>query len=238
MKLTNKLGAMDDTCRVADRLSIKANSARQDADSLPRRLLMLLVLALVCRMATALDAPARHVSDTPRHICSKKSDIFYNASLSESHRVVKRDDERDMRPRRRENKKVQDGEEEEDIDIDPDQQPEPPLTPFSSSSGPGSGCGACRPREVLRKHSLELIKNEILSKLGMTQPPNLTGRFRPEFGLNYLLAKYESDTRGSSRNQYPLRRHAHSHSHHSNGLHWVTPDDESIQMQSDAPSDR
>lgn len=256
---------MDGTAYDACRLSINPapqgrHRQRRTADvegrgeGLSRKLLLLLALTLLCHMATALDTPAHPISDN-RHICSKKSDfnIFYNVSLCERHRVVERDaEEGGVRQRRgrdrttdREVKKikVQDEEDDDDVDIDPDQLPEralPPAPPPPQPQPALGSCGLCRPREQLRKHSLEVIKGEILSKLGMTQPPNLTGRFRPEFGLSYLLEKYESDTRGS-RSQYQLRRHAHQHSQHQGhhtGLRWVTPDDDTLLMQGDAPADR
>lgn len=52
-----------------------------------------------------------------------------------------------------------------------------------------SGCSACRLREEMKNFSLEAIKEQILSKLGIDQPPNTTGRALPKVP-SVLLEKY------------------------------------------------
>ncbi|XP_054268972.1 growth/differentiation factor 8-like [Macrosteles quadrilineatus] len=51
------------------------------------------------------------------------------------------------------------------------------------------GCSACRLREEMKNFSLEAIKEQILSKLGIDQPPNTTGVALPQVP-SVLLEKY------------------------------------------------
>ncbi|EFX67989.1 hypothetical protein DAPPUDRAFT_114946 [Daphnia pulex] len=73
----------------------------------------------------------------------------------------------------------------------------------SSSSGPlmgllpepgsyiPSNCTSCIQREELRRRNLEVIKDQILSKLGMQRAPNMTGRLPPRIPpLDHLLDLY------------------------------------------------
>jgi len=54
-----------------------------------------------------------------------------------------------------------------------------------------SNCSTCIQREELRKRNLEVIKDQILSKLGMRTAPNMTGRLPPRIPpLNHLLDLY------------------------------------------------
>lgn len=54
-----------------------------------------------------------------------------------------------------------------------------------------SNCSTCARREELRRRSLEVIKDQILSKLGMQQAPNITGRLPPRIPpLDHLLDMY------------------------------------------------
>lgn len=57
---------------------------------------------------------------------------------------------------------------------------------------PAPGCQSCVFREGLRNLSLQAIKEEILSKLGMKHAPNTTGRALPKIPpLHHLLHIYE-----------------------------------------------
>lgn len=47
-------------------------------------------------------------------------------------------------------------------------------------------CGACRMREEIKSRSLEAIKVDVLRKLQMENPPNITGRVLPQVPQNIL----------------------------------------------------
>lgn len=101
--------------------------------------------------------------------------------------------------------------------------------------GSNKGCNSCIMREEIRSMSLEMIKGDILSKLGMAQAPNLTGKIMPKIGeyqLTLLKQKFAIDSR--QKNSYPSRRHSH---HSGNKISWVSSDDETNQMQGDEPYD-
>lgn len=54
-----------------------------------------------------------------------------------------------------------------------------------------SNCSSCIRREELRRRNLEVIKDQILSKLGMQRAPNMTGRLPPRIPpLGHLLDLY------------------------------------------------
>lgn len=54
-----------------------------------------------------------------------------------------------------------------------------------------SNCSTCIQREELRKRNLEVIKDQILNKLGMRTTPNMTGRHPPRIPpLDHLLDLY------------------------------------------------
>ena len=54
-----------------------------------------------------------------------------------------------------------------------------------------SNCSTCIHRDELRKRNLEVIKDEILSKLGMQTAPNMTGRHPPRIPpLEHLFDMY------------------------------------------------
>lgn len=54
-----------------------------------------------------------------------------------------------------------------------------------------SNCTSCIQREELRRRNLEVIKDQILSKLGMQRAPNMTGRLPPRIPpLDHLLDLY------------------------------------------------
>jgi hypothetical protein len=68
----------------------------------------------------------------------------------------------------------------------------PPPPPTPPTPPPLPGCQSCLFREGLRNLSLQAIKEEILSKLGMKQAPNTTGRQLPKIPpLHHLLQIYE-----------------------------------------------
>lgn len=51
-------------------------------------------------------------------------------------------------------------------------------------------CTSCRPYENLREHSLRVIRESLLIKLGFTQAPNTTGRELPQVPED-LMARYK-----------------------------------------------
>ncbi|XP_066996088.2 growth/differentiation factor 8 [Anabrus simplex] len=56
---------------------------------------------------------------------------------------------------------------------------------------PQTGCSSCMMREGLRNLSLEAIKEQILSKLGLAQAPNMTGRQFPRIPrIHQMLEAY------------------------------------------------
>jgi len=63
-----------------------------------------------------------------------------------------------------------------------------------------SNCSTCvAGRDELRRRNLELIKDQILSKLGMRQAPNMTGRLPPRIPpLDHLLDLYGMQSDGPS----------------------------------------
>lgn len=72
---------------------------------------------------------------------------------------------------------------------DEDEYEEDFTTPAASSTSTAAGCQACRMREELKNVSLAAIKEQILSKLGISQAPNTTGRTLPKVPP-VLLDKY------------------------------------------------
>lgn len=72
---------------------------------------------------------------------------------------------------------------------DDDEYEEDFTTPAATSTGAAGGCSACRMREELKNVSLAAIKEQILSKLGISQAPNTTGRTLPKVPP-VLLDKY------------------------------------------------
>lgn len=75
-----------------------------------------------------------------------------------------------------------------------------------------SNCTSCIQREELRRRNLEVIKDQILSKLGMQRAPNMTGRLPPRIPpLDHLLDLY------GMQGDAPPGRHpagVHHHAHH------------------------
>ncbi|XP_059350245.1 LOW QUALITY PROTEIN: growth/differentiation factor 8-like [Daphnia carinata] len=74
-----------------------------------------------------------------------------------------------------------------------------------------SNCSSCVRREELRRRNLEVIKDQILSKLGMQRAPNMTGRLPPRIPpLDHLLDLY------GMQGDAPPGRHSagHHHAHH------------------------
>ena len=75
-----------------------------------------------------------------------------------------------------------------DDDLDPEENG--PILPEPGSYVP-SNCSTCVRREELRRRNLEVIKDQILSKLGMQRAPNMTGRLPPRIPpLDHLLDLY------------------------------------------------
>lgn len=68
--------------------------------------------------------------------------------------------------------------------------------PAPTAAPPTSSCGACKNREDLKNRSLEIIKLEVLQKLGLKLAPNITGKVLPQVP-QHLLAMVK-DLDGSS----------------------------------------
>lgn len=107
----------------------------------------------------------------------------------------------------------------------------------SSSSGslmgllpePGSyipsNCTSCIQREELRRRNLEVIKDQILSKLGMQRAPNMTGRLPPRIPpLDHLLDLY-----GMQGDAPPAGGHGRGSGHHNGGHHHHQQSDQAFQ---------
>lgn len=77
-----------------------------------------------------------------------------------------------------------------DANVGSDGSEENPSLPLPGTYIP-SNCSTCARREELRRRSLEVIKDQILNKLGMQQAPNITGRLPPRIPpLDHLLDMY------------------------------------------------
>lgn len=65
------------------------------------------------------------------------------------------------------------------------------LAAGEDNSTTASPCSFCRMRQELRNLSLAAIKEQVLSKLGMKQAPNMTGRQLPKLPpLRHLIDLY------------------------------------------------
>lgn len=49
-----------------------------------------------------------------------------------------------------------------------------------------SGCGSCNMREEIKNRSLEIIRSEVLEKLGLKMAPNITGKALSRVPQHYL----------------------------------------------------
>lgn len=49
-----------------------------------------------------------------------------------------------------------------------------------------SGCSSCKMREEIKIRNLEMIKGEILRRMGFQQAPNITGKELPQIPSRYL----------------------------------------------------
>ena len=76
------------------------------------------------------------------------------------------------------------------LNSSPGEEDEGDMLPAPGSYIP-SNCSSCIRREELRRRNLEVIKDQILSKLGMQRAPNMTGRLPPRIPpLDHLLDLY------------------------------------------------
>ncbi|XP_066149176.1 growth/differentiation factor 8 [Euwallacea fornicatus] len=55
-----------------------------------------------------------------------------------------------------------------------------------TSPAPTGGCSRCKNREELKDRNLAIIKEEILKRMGFSQPPNITGKVLPQVPAHYL----------------------------------------------------
>lgn len=73
----------------------------------------------------------------------------------------------------------------------------PSYNPYERTAPPS--CGSCKNLEDVKARSLEMIKEQILRKIGMKKAPNITGRILPQIPLHELamidqgLAEMQSD---------------------------------------------
>lgn len=96
-------------------------------------------------------------------------------------------------------------------DVNGDASPLMGVLPEVGSYVP-SNCTSCIQREELRRRNLEVIKDQILSKLGMQRAPNMTGRLPPRIPpLDHLLDLY-----GMQGDAPPGRHTGHHGVHHPN----------------------
>ena len=64
-------------------------------------------------------------------------------------------------------------------------------------------CSGCTPREAMIQLRIEMIKMDILRKLRMSAPPNMTGRSMPN--IPYLRDRIGSGGGGHQQNDAPYR---------------------------------
>ncbi|KAH1000094.1 growth/differentiation factor 8 [Dendroctonus ponderosae] len=64
--------------------------------------------------------------------------------------------------------------------------------PSMPASPPTSTCSLCKRREELKVRNLAIIKEEILKRMGFSQPPNITGKVLPQVPSHYM-AKIEEE---------------------------------------------
>ncbi|XP_045466195.1 growth/differentiation factor 8-like [Harmonia axyridis] len=75
--------------------------------------------------------------------------------------------------------------------------PKSSFNPYERTSPPS--CGSCKNLEDVKARSIEMIKEQILRKIGMKKAPNITGRVLPQIPLHELamidqgLAEMQSD---------------------------------------------
>ncbi|KAK5638903.1 hypothetical protein RI129_013198 [Pyrocoelia pectoralis] len=67
------------------------------------------------------------------------------------------------------------------------------------------GCGACRMREEIKRRSLEVIKANLLKKMGFQTAPNVTGRVLPQVP-SHILAMVEQGYTTGMQSDEPLFR--------------------------------
>ncbi|XP_030759635.1 growth/differentiation factor 8-like [Sitophilus oryzae] len=58
--------------------------------------------------------------------------------------------------------------------------------PSLPASPPTGGCNSCKHREELKKQNLNLLREEILRRMGFSQAPNITGKVLPQIPPQYL----------------------------------------------------
>lgn len=58
--------------------------------------------------------------------------------------------------------------------------------PSMPPSPPTRGCSLCKDREALKNMNLAMIKDEILKRMGLSRPPNITGKILPQVPAHYL----------------------------------------------------
>lgn len=51
---------------------------------------------------------------------------------------------------------------------------------------PVSGCSSCRMRDEVKQRNIEILKEEILRRMGFQQAPNITGKVLPQIPAHYL----------------------------------------------------
>lgn len=168
-----------------------------------------------------------------KKLFSSRSDIFYNTTTNnvntknhnstniclKEHRIKERDAREEETFRVKRKKEKNGGEKGRRLGLlSEEDEEEASRAGKEIGGGAPRECSSCA-RERIRNKSLEAIKDSILSKLGMSQPPNVTERRKPKIADHHLMT---------------LLRKRHSH-HGSNGLYWIVQDDDLDQMQGDEP---
>lgn len=62
---------------------------------------------------------------------------------------------------------------------------EDPLD-YTVPTQPASGCSSCRMRDEVKQRNIEVLKGEILRRMGFQHPPNITGKTLPQIPAHYL----------------------------------------------------
>lgn len=60
------------------------------------------------------------------------------------------------------------------------------LLDYPVPTQPASGCSSCRMRDEVKQRNIEVLKGEILRRMGFDQPPNITGKVLPQIPQHYL----------------------------------------------------
>lgn len=57
---------------------------------------------------------------------------------------------------------------------------------YTVPTQPASGCSSCRMRDEVKQRNIEVLKGEILRRMGFQHAPNITGKILPQIPAHYL----------------------------------------------------